>query len=74
MIGFEALRYYDRKGAATLKSWLVSIDSFKVFDGIRIPGRSSVTWKLKEGDFTWFNLDVTAITYNRDPVQDHQYM
>ncbi|HEX8278300.1 MAG TPA: DUF6544 family protein, partial [Segetibacter sp.] len=66
VIQFEAQRYYQRKEGATLETWIITTDttSFKEFDGIRIPAKSSVTWRLKTGDFTWFNLEVTDVEYN----------
>ena len=57
---FEAQRYYSRKEAATLETWHISVEpgTYRSFNGIRIPVRSSVTWKLKEGDFTWYKLEI----------------
>jgi hypothetical protein len=64
---FEAQRYYTRKEGATLEKWVVTVDKndFKEFEGIRIPARSVVTWKLKSGDFTWFTLEITRAAYNQ---------
>lgn len=64
---FEAQRYYTRKEGATQENWLISIDKngFSEFEGIRIPARSAVTWKLKPGDFTWFELEITKVSYNQ---------
>ncbi|GEO07106.1 hypothetical protein AAE02nite_47700 [Adhaeribacter aerolatus] len=64
---FEAKRYYDRKEGATLENWLVTVDpnSYREFNGIRVPTKSDVTWKLKTGDFTWFKLEVTDVIFNR---------
>lgn len=66
VVSFEAKRYYDRKGGATLEDWFIQIDqnSYKEFEGIRIPARSAVIWKLKEGDFTWYRLEIADIHYN----------
>jgi hypothetical protein len=63
---FEAQRYYNRPEGNTLETWLITIDQngFKEFEGIRIPAKSAVTWKLKSGDFTWFKLDITHVAYN----------
>ncbi len=63
LIRFEAMRYYDRKGGATLEKWQVRADpaGYREFDDIRVPGRFSVTWKLDSGDFTWFELEVTEL-------------
>jgi hypothetical protein len=66
MVSFEAKRYYDRKEGATLEDWFIQVDpdGYREFQGVRIPARSSVTWKFKEGDFTWFRLEITGIKYN----------
>jgi hypothetical protein len=66
IISFEALRYYDRKEGASLEKWFISIDEdgYKEFEGIRIPAKCSVTWKLKDGDFQWFILEITDVDYN----------
>lgn len=63
---FEAQRYYDRKEGATLETWLITVDpdSYREFEGIRIPRKSTVTWKLKTGDFTWLRLEITDVKYN----------
>lgn len=67
VISFEAKRYYDRKGRATLEDWFIQIEpnSYKEFEGVRIPAKSTVTWKLKEGDFTWYKLEIADIHYNQ---------
>ncbi|MDO1446717.1 hypothetical protein Q0590_10670 [Rhodocytophaga aerolata] len=64
----EADRYYDRKEGATLEKWVVTTEdgTYKDFEGIRIPAKSQVTWKLKEGDFTWFKLEIEEVDYNPD--------
>ncbi len=67
VISFEAQRYYNRKAGPTLETWVITIDetSYREFEGVRIPTRSTVTWKLKEGDFTWYELEITKVEYNR---------
>ncbi len=64
----EAMRYYDRKEGPTLEKWYVRAEpeGFRTFQGIRIPAKSIVSWKLKEGDFTWYKLEITAIDYNKN--------
>lgn len=67
VMSFQAKRYYDRKGIPALEDWFIQIepDSYKEFEGVRIPARSAVTWKLKEGDFTWYKLEIVDINYNQ---------
>ena len=64
-LSFEAKRYYDREEGATLEDWFIRIEpnGIREFGGIRIPSRSAVSWKLKEGDFNWFNLEITELEY-----------
>lgn len=67
MIGFEAHRYYDRKGGATLEKWHIESTEYGERNGIRMPVASEVTWKLKEGDFTWYKLKIPNVIYNQRP-------
>jgi len=66
VIAFEAPRYYDRKEGATLENWFIAIqpESYRTFEGISVPTKASVTWKLEDGDYTWYQLEVTDIAYN----------
>lgn len=68
VIRFEAKRYYDRKEGATLEPWVITIDenSYQWIEGMQIPTAAEVTWKLKEGDFTWYKLDIRDVKYFRD--------
>jgi hypothetical protein len=67
-IRFEARRYYDRKTGPTLENWLVEVEKqgYKEFEGIRVPAKTTVTWKLAQGDFTWFKLEITQMGYNKE--------
>ncbi len=66
MTGFEARRYYYRKTGATLEDWAIVNTGFKEFNGVRIPYKSEVAWKLAEGDYTWLRLEIVELGYN-DP-------
>ncbi len=63
--GFEAMRFGDFNGKTSLEKWHIRSMEFKVFDGIRIPCRSEVTWKLKDADFTWLKLELLQVDYNK---------
>lgn len=66
---FEAERYYNRKEGATLETWVVDMEagSYKTFEGLRVPTRAKVTWKLTEGDFTWYKLEISDFKLNGLP-------
>ena len=63
-VSFEADRYYYRKDGSTLERWIIKANNYREFEGIRIPVNMSVTWKFKEGDFTWYRLEITEVKYN----------
>ena len=64
LVSFEALRYYGGENDSKPEKWFVKMNSYKVFNGIKIPNKSTVTWKLKEGDFNWLNLEITDLEFN----------
>jgi hypothetical protein len=65
---FKAKRYMVSNKVSQLEDWQIDVDpkGYKTFEGIRIPATSTVTWKLKEGDFTWLKLSITSLRYNID--------
>jgi hypothetical protein len=64
LLAYEASRYYGSKPDAKKERWQVINTGYKVFDGIRIPHRCTVTWKLPEGDFTWLQMEITECNYD----------
>jgi hypothetical protein len=62
-IGFEAKRYGDFNGKYAKETWSIVTTGFGYFNGFPIGNASEVTWKLKDGDFTWLRLEITGIEY-----------
>ncbi len=70
-IKFEALRYMGNKEDAPQYPWIITVDDYALFDGIKVPSRMQATWKLDEGDWTWLKLVIEDLKYNIDaPVGD----
>jgi len=68
---FEADRYYIiGKEEPRLEKWVVTTvpGAYKLFDGVRIPYKSELTWNLKEGEYNWLRLELTDIDFNI-PIQ-----
>lgn len=65
-VSFETKRYYGQGENATLEDWYITNEEndYKAFEGIRIPTKPSVTWKLATGDFTWYKLEILEVAYN----------
>jgi hypothetical protein len=61
----SADRYKGGGQEAKLEKWEVRTIEYGIMNGIRVPVKSEATRKLKEGDFTWFKLEVTGIEYNK---------
>ena len=66
VLRFEAMRFYNSKEGARLEPWVVEVDpaQYRNLGGMLIPARAAVTWKLPEGEFNWFNLEITEIGYD----------
>ncbi|MDF2557252.1 MAG: hypothetical protein K0R71_1080 [Bacillales bacterium] len=64
-VNFTAQRYMDNNGTYSLEDWSVSMKDYKIFEDIKIPTKGDLTWKLKKGDFTWFNWEITDVEYNK---------
>ncbi len=66
VVSFLARRFYSRKNGATLENWYIENlpDAYREFESIRIPTSSTVTWKLKEGDYTWLKLSIDDADYS----------
>lgn len=65
VINFEAERYGEFDGEIRLETWSIPLGEYKEFEGIKIPTKGDVTWKLDAGDFNWFNFEVIEIEYNK---------
>jgi len=64
VLSFEANRYYGGKDNDQLEKWVIVNSEHRPFNGIIIPNKSKVTWKLKEKDFHWLNIEIVTIEYN----------
>jgi hypothetical protein len=67
---FEAERYYGAGEDAQKEIWLVEAMSYKEYEGVKIPNKSKVTWKLPDGDFNWLNLEITELEYKPHQIFD----
>lgn len=67
VVNFEAERYGEFNGEMRLETWSIPVQEYKEFEGIKIPTKGSVTWKIDTGDFNWFNFELTEVKYNQYP-------
>lgn len=65
---FVALRFKGNKEDAKRYPWVLTVDDYAEFEGIKVPSKMKATWKLDEGDWTWLDLEITTIKYNIDKI------
>lgn len=65
LVKVTAKRYREVNGSYSLDDWEVIATVYKKFQGIRIPFQMEVTWKLKDGDFTWYKVEITDLQYRK---------
>ena len=65
---FIALRFKGNEVDAKRYPWVLTVDDYAVFEGIKVPSKMKATWKLDEGDWTWLDLEITDIKYNIDTI------
>lgn len=63
LTGFEAQRYGDFNGRYSKETWSVEIKAYRYFNGLPVASDCEITWKLKDGDFTWLKVTITQIEY-----------
>jgi len=56
------------KYSMLLETWSTPMKDYQEFNGIRIPTKGEVIWKLKTGDFSWYHFEITEIEYNKPVV------
>lgn len=62
---FSTMRYMGSGDKAVLKEWIITVKENEIINGIKIPTKLEISWKLDSGIFTWFVLKVCAIEYNK---------
>ena len=61
IVQMETRRYMDEK---RLETWIIEPGSYKDINGVIIPTKAEVFWRLKEGDFSYAKFKVIAIEYD----------
>ncbi|MBO8168184.1 MAG: hypothetical protein H0Z35_03240 [Thermoanaerobacteraceae bacterium] len=68
VINFVAKRYMESSGQYVMETWSTPMKDYKDLNGIRIPTKGEVIWNLKTGDFSWYQVEITEIEYNKPIV------
>lgn len=65
LLKFTGKRYREVSGDYVLSDWGGIYKEFKEFEGIRIPSKSDIFWVEEDGEFKWFECEITEIEYNK---------
>ncbi len=66
---FSAFRYMGNEPEAKRHEWVLNVEEYRTFNGIKVPSRMTATWKLAEGDWSWLILEINDIKYNDGVVR-----
>lgn len=69
-VKFSAMRYMGTENDSQLKEWTITLNEYKIYDGIKIPVKGEATWKLDNGDFTWYKLEIYDVKYNHRVMKE----
>ncbi len=63
---FSAMRFKDNEKTSQKYEWVLLVQDYKVFEGVKIPAKMTATWKLDEGDWNWLKLEITDLLFNEN--------
>lgn len=52
IIKFSALRYKGNEPDAKRYNWVLLVEEYKTFEGIKVPSKMTATWELEKADWT----------------------
>lgn len=58
------MRYFGGEENSELREWIITPSEIKEMNGIKIPTKSTATWKLENGDWDWLKVEIEEINYN----------
>ncbi|MCB9209529.1 MAG: hypothetical protein H6612_02375 [Ignavibacteriales bacterium] len=61
---FITMRYFGGEENSELREWIITPSEIKEMNGIKIPTKSTATWKLENGDWDWLKVEIEEINYN----------
>lgn len=67
-IKYSALRYKGNEPDAKRYEWVINVSEHAIMNGVKIPVKMTATWKLDEGEWTWLELEIVNIQYNKKAV------
>ncbi len=63
-IKFVANRYRGNTENSRRIPWVLTVEEYSFFEGIKIPSKMKATWKLDNEDWTWLDLEIIDLKFN----------
>lgn len=63
-VRFSAMRFKGNEPEAKRYEWVLLVEDYNTFEGIKIPSKMTATWKLENEDWTWLKLEILDVKYN----------
>lgn len=61
---YTAMRFKGNEETSKRHEWVLLVQEYAEFEGIRIPSLMTATWKLETENWTWLELEIHDIMYN----------
>ncbi len=68
-VKFTTIRYKDNTQESKRYPWVITVQEYNTFEGIRVASKMKVTWELEKGDWTWLDLEIQDIKYNKNACE-----
>lgn len=69
-VKYTAMRFKGNEDDAKRYEWVLLVDEYKTFEGIKVPSKMTATWKLENEDWTWLKLEIENIEYNEKALNE----
>ena len=64
-VSMQASRYMGGGEQAMLADWHVRSTEWRRFEGVEVPSKGEVLWKLPDGDFSYYQWQITEVSFDR---------
>ncbi len=62
-VSFRCDRYYGGEESSKLEKWYIPATAWGAPGGVRIPTAGDVIWELEDGDFKYYQWEITEVAY-----------
>ena len=59
------MRYMGNDPDAKRYEWVINVDDYAIYEGIKVPSKMRATWMLDEGEWTWCVIEIKELIYNK---------